>query len=67
MAQTATETSALRRVSWAAKRLDVSLSTAWRLIASGEIPSIRIGERVVRVDEAELEAWLEAKKKATPY
>ena len=50
-----------------AKRLDISLSTAWRLVASGEIPSVRIGERVVRVDEAELEAWLEAKKKATPY
>ncbi len=54
----------LRKVPWVAERLNISLAQCWRLIANGTIPSVRLSERVVRVDEVELEAWLQSKKSA---
>lgn len=38
--------------------LRVSRSTAYAMVASGLIPSIRFSPRVVRVDRIELENWL---------
>jgi excisionase family DNA binding protein len=52
----------LRKVPWVANRLNISVAQCWRLVASGAIPSVRISERCIRVDEAELERWLKEKK-----
>ena len=38
--------------------LRVSRSTAYAMVASGLIPSIRLSPRVLRVDRARLEHWL---------
>lgn len=38
--------------------LRVSRSTAYAMVASGLIPSVRLSPRVVRVDRTELENWL---------
>jgi excisionase family DNA binding protein len=40
-----------------ALRLRVSARTIRRLIANGELPVVRVGSQI-RIDEAELEAWL---------
>jgi excisionase family DNA binding protein len=47
----------LLRIEDIADRLAVSRSMAWKLIALGELRSVRIG-RAVRVTPAELEAYL---------
>jgi len=52
----------LRKVPWVADRLNISVAQCWRLVACGSIPSVRLSERCIRVDEAELELWLERKK-----
>jgi excisionase family DNA binding protein len=43
-----------------ARRLDVSKATVYRLVASGELPAIRLGGigASVRLDEATLERWI---------
>ena len=38
--------------------LRVSRSTAYAMVASGLIPSVRLSPRVLRVDRKELELWL---------
>ncbi|MHB8587217.1 MAG: helix-turn-helix transcriptional regulator [Candidatus Dormibacteraceae bacterium] len=38
--------------------LRVSRSTAYAMVASGLIPSVRVSPRVLRVDRIELEHWL---------
>jgi excisionase family DNA binding protein len=38
--------------------LRVSRSTAYAMVASGLIPSVRLSPRVLRVDRKELEVWL---------
>jgi excisionase family DNA binding protein len=38
--------------------LRVSRSTAYAMVASGLIPSVRLSPRVLRVDRNELELWL---------
>lgn len=45
----------------------LNASTEWvRLkIASGEIPSIRITPRMIRVDAGDLQEWLDQKKEET--
>jgi len=63
MAITQTE-KVLMKVPQVAERLNISLAQCWRLIANGTIPSVRLSERVVRIDEDELEAWLTSKKSA---
>jgi excisionase family DNA binding protein len=47
----------LLRVEDVAERLSVSRSMAWKLVAAGELRSVRIG-RSVRVRPADLEAYL---------
>jgi excisionase family DNA binding protein len=49
----------LLRIGDIADRLAISRSMAWKLIAIGELRSIRIG-RAVRVRPADLEAYLAA-------
>ena len=49
----------LLRVTEAAERLSLSRSRAYELIASGELPSVRIG-RSLRVPVAALDAWVES-------
>jgi len=41
----------------AARRLGIGRSFAWRLVRSGELPSVRLG-RLVRIPERALEEWL---------
>ena len=41
----------------AARRLGIGRSLAWRLVRSGELPSVRLG-RLVRIPERALEEWL---------
>lgn len=47
----------LLRIEDIAERLAVSRSMAWKLVAGGQLPSIRIG-RAVRVRPRDLEAYL---------
>lgn len=47
----------LLRIEEIAERLAVSRSMAWKLIAHGELRSVRIG-RAVRVRPADLEAYV---------
>jgi excisionase family DNA binding protein len=49
----------LLRAQEVAKRLDISESKAYSLMASGEIAVVRIG-RSVRVREQDLEAYIES-------
>jgi excisionase family DNA binding protein len=46
----------------AAKRLNVSRATAYRMVYDGRLPTLQLGGRgsALRVDEAELERWLRA-------
>ena len=49
----------LLRAEEVARILDISLSNAYALLASGTLPSVRAG-RSVRVPRAALEKWIEA-------
>ena len=42
-------------------RVNVSRSKMYALIASGELPSIRLGPRSVRIPEEALDLWMTAK------
>jgi excisionase family DNA binding protein len=44
-----------------AARLGVSVKTVRRLVAAGELPTLRVGGQL-RFDEADLEAWLESSR-----
>ena len=48
----------LLTVEEAAQRLGIGRSLAWRMVRSGELPSVRLG-RLVRVPERKLQAWLD--------
>ena len=41
-----------------ARELQIPRTRAYTLIASGELPAVRIGERSIRVNRAELERFL---------
>ncbi len=41
-----------------AEELQVPRTRAYELIAKGELPAVRIGERTIRVHRAELEKFL---------
>ena len=41
-----------------AQRLNISRAMAYKLTATGELPTVRIG-RIVRVREADLEAYIQ--------
>ncbi len=55
---TLSELPELIRVSAVAEYLGVSKAQVWRMVWSGQLPSLRLSEKVVRVRRAELEAWL---------
>ncbi len=42
-----------------AERLNCSVRTVQRLIACGRLPVIRLGPRLVRVDPARLDRWID--------
>jgi excisionase family DNA binding protein len=57
------EDASLLTVPQAAAKLNVSRSTAWRLVYSGELPARRIGSQrgsPIRIDPAELAAFVES-------
>lgn len=54
----ATDERLLLTVEEAARRLGIGRSLAWRLVRSGELPSVRLG-RLVRVPERKLQVWLD--------
>ncbi len=54
---TTIETTNLLKVAEAAKILGVSRATTYRLIATGELPAVRIG-RALKVDRAELNEYI---------
>ena len=58
--------SALLTIAGVAARLSVSRTTAWRLISSGAIPSVRVTHALRRVDPADLEAWIEGRRERGP-
>ena len=45
-----------------AQRLKLTKSWTAKMIRRGEIPSLRIGEKTIRVREADLEEWLDSKR-----
>ena len=51
------------RIRDVAEQLDVSYGTAWKLVASGELSSLRIG-RCVRVTVSELSRFIADKQSA---
>jgi excisionase family DNA binding protein len=57
MDTTSTIAPRLLRLEEAADRLAISRSMAWKIIALGELRSLRIG-RAVRVRQADLEAYI---------
>lgn len=42
----------------AAEELRIPRSRAYELIARGELPAVRVGQRTIRVNRAELERYL---------
>ena len=48
----------LLRAEEAAKLLSLGRSTVFQLLASGELPAVRVG-RAVRVRRADVERWIE--------
>ncbi len=50
---------ALLTVTEAAKVLRISRALAYQMVAKGELPSVRIGNRLVRVPHARLLRWIE--------
>ncbi|MGC2295317.1 MAG: helix-turn-helix domain-containing protein [Candidatus Dormiibacterota bacterium] len=45
-----------------ARRLGISPRSLSRLIASGELPVVRLSARVVRISPSDLTAYIEARK-----
>ena len=50
----------LLTVAQAAALLHIGKDKTYELIASGKLPSVRLGERSVRVPRALLERWIES-------
>lgn len=59
------DTRPLLHIEEVAKRLSISKSMAWKLVAEGEIRCIRIG-RAIRISEAQLAEYLERSTEAWP-
>ena len=51
----------LAKVPEVAAALAISPAQAWRMVWNGDLPSVRLSERIVRVRRADLAAWLESK------
>jgi len=43
----------------AARRLSISERTVWSMVRAGDLPSVRIGERIVRIPLAGLQQYLD--------
>lgn len=54
----ATEPQSWLTVPEVAQELQIPRTRAYMLIANGELPAVRIGERSIRVNRAELERFL---------
>ncbi len=54
----------LLTVEEAARRLGIGRTLAWRLVRSGQLPSVRLG-RLVRVPQGGLQAWLDRESTGT--
>jgi excisionase family DNA binding protein len=54
------------RVKDVAKMLDLSVSQVYVLMRSGELPSIEIAPRTLRVDPVALQAWIDARRRGEP-
>ena len=52
----------LMRLREVAARLRISVRTVWRMIAAGELPIVKLSKRVVRVEPAALQAWIEQRR-----
>ncbi len=52
------ESARLLRIPLVAQELDCASRTVWRLIQAGELVSVRIGRRGVRVDRESLDAFI---------
>jgi len=48
-----------------AARMSVSIPSAYRLLYSGEIPMVRVGERSVRVREQDVERFIMDRRRKT--
>lgn len=48
----------------AAERLGISLPTLDGLIRRGQLPASKVGARIVRIDESDIEAYLAARRVA---
>ena len=53
-----TKTREWLKVPEAAEELNIPRSRAYELVATGELPAVRIGERSIRVNRRELEEFL---------
>jgi excisionase family DNA binding protein len=53
-----TKTREWLKVPEVAEELNIPRSRAYELVATGELPAIRIGERSIRINRAELERFL---------
>ena len=53
------------RVTQAAELLGISRSQAWRMVWAGDLPSIRLSEKLVRVRRSDLVVWIETKAAAS--
>lgn len=42
--------------------LGISERTVWDLIASGQIPVVRVGARALRIDETDLDAFIDERR-----
>jgi len=50
----------------AAQRLQIPRTRCYELIAAGELPAVRIGERSIRINCRELERFLLEKRRVGP-
>jgi excisionase family DNA binding protein len=56
----------LLNIAEVADRLHVSRTTAWRLISTGAIPSVKVTDSIRRVDASDLEEWISERREQRP-
>jgi excisionase family DNA binding protein len=54
----------LRSTAWVAELLGVPAGTVRSMISRRQLPTVRIGPRIVRFDENEIMRWLDARRVA---
>jgi excisionase family DNA binding protein len=50
----------------AAAKLAISVQTVWAMAKRGDLPCVRFGERIVRFDPIDLDAWIFGRKSSVP-